>query len=71
MSKTEAYRTIMHWALQCSSLSQLRPSVNGFSEKVRYSLDYAERKGMKPLGWTKLVNEYPEVHKVLNLSGGA
>jgi hypothetical protein len=71
MSKTEAYRMIMHWALQCSSLSQLRPSVNSFSDKVRYSLDYTQRKEMKPLGWTKLVNEYPEVHKVLNLSGGA
>lgn len=69
MSKTEAYRTIMHWALQCSRLSELRPSVNGFSDKVRYSLDHTERKGMKPLGWTKLVSQYPEVHKTLKLSG--
>jgi hypothetical protein len=71
MSKSEAYRTIMHWALQCSRLGKLRPSVNSFSDKVRYSLEYTERKGMKPLGWTKLVNEYPDVYKSLKLGGSA
>jgi hypothetical protein len=70
MSKSEAYNTIMFWAFQCSKLSSLRPSVNSFSDKVRYSLDYTERKGMKPLGFRKLVNEYPDVYKALKLSGG-
>ena len=51
--KAQAYQEIMQWALECSKLSSLRPSVNEFSDKVHYSLDYTERKGMKPLGWDK------------------
>lgn len=39
----------------------MRPSINGFSDKVRYSLDRTEDKGMRPLKWVTLVKDYPEV----------
>jgi hypothetical protein len=49
-------------------MSSLRPSVNGFSDKVYYSLNRTEDKGMRPLKWTTLVEDYPEVHKALKFS---
>ncbi len=69
MSNEQAFNTIMDWSCKCAQISPLRPSQRDFAQKARDSLQRAQSSLYFPMGFSRLVSDYPLMYQAYVVHG--
>jgi hypothetical protein len=64
-----AYNIIMQWASKCAELSYLRPTTQGFIDRVHISITRAKERGQRPMRWATLVQNYSGMYSAFKAAG--
>lgn len=69
MSNEQAFYGIKEWSYKCTQISPLRPTERDFMQKVRDSLQRAQSSPYFPMGFSRLVRDYPYMYQTYTKYG--